>query len=137
MKALCVKQPWAQLIVDGYKDVENRTWQTAYRGPILICASKKPDYAFTDILAEWNRIYNLALTPKDFPLGGVVGQATLIDIVTDSDSDWFDPGAFGWVLGNAAMYEFMPVKGRLGLFDLELPHEPKRLRRRGFFDIRD
>ncbi len=26
MKALSIRQPWAWLIVNGYKDVENRTW---------------------------------------------------------------------------------------------------------------
>jgi hypothetical protein len=30
--ALSVRQPWAWLIVNGYKDVENRSWTTHYRG---------------------------------------------------------------------------------------------------------
>lgn len=38
MKAISIHQPWAWLIVEGYKDIENRTWLTAYRGPVLIHA---------------------------------------------------------------------------------------------------
>jgi len=44
LRALSVWQPWAWLIVRGYKDIENRTWQTGYRGTILIHAPKKFDY---------------------------------------------------------------------------------------------
>ena len=40
MKALSIKQPWAWLIVNGYKDIENRTWKTNYRGTFLVHASK-------------------------------------------------------------------------------------------------
>lgn len=35
MKALTIKQPWASLIVHGIKDIENRTWRTDYRGPVI------------------------------------------------------------------------------------------------------
>ena len=30
MKTLTIRQPYAFLIVNGYKTVENRTWRTAY-----------------------------------------------------------------------------------------------------------
>ena len=40
MKAISIKQPWAWLIISGYKTVENRKWYTAHRGDILIHASK-------------------------------------------------------------------------------------------------
>ena len=43
MKAISIRQPWAWLIVHGYKDVENRTWATKHRGPILIHAGKTLD----------------------------------------------------------------------------------------------
>jgi hypothetical protein len=39
MKTISIKSPWAQLICYGVKDVENRTWTTAYRGPLLIHTS--------------------------------------------------------------------------------------------------
>lgn len=39
MKMLSIKQPWASLICAGVRDVENRTWQTKYRGRLGIHAS--------------------------------------------------------------------------------------------------
>lgn len=36
VKVLTVKQPWASLIVHGIKDIENRSWQTNFRGRVLI-----------------------------------------------------------------------------------------------------
>lgn len=36
MKAITIRQPWASLIVHGIKDIENRSWQTNFRGRVLI-----------------------------------------------------------------------------------------------------
>jgi hypothetical protein len=36
--SLSIRQPWAWLIVQGHKPIENRTWPTTYRGPLLIHA---------------------------------------------------------------------------------------------------
>ena len=35
MKVIVVRQPWAWLIVNGFKDIENRSWMTRYRGSEL------------------------------------------------------------------------------------------------------
>ena len=43
MKALSIKQPWAWLIVNGFKDIENRTWRTKIRGEFLIHAGIEAD----------------------------------------------------------------------------------------------
>ncbi len=32
MKGLTIKEPWASLIVNGYKKYEFRSWKTNYRG---------------------------------------------------------------------------------------------------------
>lgn len=40
MKALSIKQPFASMIQYDEKHIESRTWETLYRGPVLICASK-------------------------------------------------------------------------------------------------
>ncbi len=39
LRVLSLRQPWAWLIVNGYKDIENRSWRTNHRGPLLIHAS--------------------------------------------------------------------------------------------------
>ena len=38
MKVLTIKQPWAELIINGHKCYEFRSWKTKYRGKILIHA---------------------------------------------------------------------------------------------------
>jgi len=39
--ALSIRQPWAWLIVNGWKDIENREWSTRFRGRLLIHAGKQ------------------------------------------------------------------------------------------------
>ena len=43
MKVLTIRQPWASLIIHGYKKFEFRSWQTKYRGDLLIHAGKGID----------------------------------------------------------------------------------------------
>lgn len=45
MKAISVKQPWANLIASGVKTIETRWWYTRYRGWLLIVSSKQPRIA--------------------------------------------------------------------------------------------
>lgn len=44
MKALTISQPYASLIADGEKWIENRRWETKYRGPLAIHAGKGTQY---------------------------------------------------------------------------------------------
>ena len=39
MKALSLYQPWASLMAWGEKRIETRSWETLYRGDLLICAT--------------------------------------------------------------------------------------------------
>lgn len=114
MLALSIKQPWAFLIASGQKDIENRSWPTKYRGPILIHAGKVPDRNFSTI----------GLPPLDFigyrehqQTGGIIGIAEIVDCVTESDSPWFF-GKYGFVLKNARPVQFYPCRGQLGIFQV-------------------
>jgi len=121
MKALSIRQPWAWLIVNGFKPVENRDWPTRLRGRFLIHASKgmtRMEYADTREFAE-----GLGVTIPAFDeleRGGIVGAATLNDCVTEDDSPWFF-GDYGFVLDSAQPLTFIPFKGQLGFF--EIPDE--------------
>jgi hypothetical protein len=71
------------LIVNGYKDIEDRSWSTRYRGPLLIhAAAKKPN---TNFLREVERHFRIKL-PGVFELGGIVGITDVVDCVTESRS---------------------------------------------------
>jgi hypothetical protein len=48
LKVLSVKSPYSYLIVNGIKDVENRTWQTKYRGELCIHSSGKDEWDLND-----------------------------------------------------------------------------------------
>jgi hypothetical protein len=118
MKTLSIKQPWAWLIANGLKDIENRDWRypPKFRGPLLIHAGKRPtilDDRFIE-LCRRRRI----MIPDDLPLGGIVGQAEIVDVVTASSSPWFF-GPLGFVLRKARPLSFMPYKGQLGFFEVD------------------
>ena len=53
MKALTISQPFASMIASGDKFVENRTWETLYRGPLAIHAGKGTQYLPKKELAEY------------------------------------------------------------------------------------
>ena len=116
MKVLVVRQPWAWLIVNGFKDIENRSRRTEYSGPLLIQASAR--LPTKRKLAE-DRLYAKkrgADLPEGFETGGIVGMVHLKDWVTSSKSKWFE-GPIGWVLSKPKRLRFVPLKGQLGLFD--------------------
>jgi hypothetical protein len=116
VKVIVIRQPWAWLIVNGFKDIENRSWAPGYRGPLLIQASaRRPSK--TEM--EEFRMYALkrgVKLPEEFDLGGIVGRAWLDDCVSKSRSKWFH-GPVGWVLSKPKRLPFIPLKGQLGLFD--------------------
>ena len=114
MKALSIQQPWAWLIVQALKDIENRDWTTEYRGILLIHAGKQMDKHFP--WGQYDFDYQLPLT-KDFELGGIVGYATLQKVVTESASPWFR-GRYGFVLTQRRPVDLIPLRGQLGLFDV-------------------
>ncbi|MEE5085110.1 ASCH domain-containing protein [Pseudomonas syringae] len=123
MKALSIRQPWAWLIIYGGKDIENRTWNTKFRGRFLVHASagctKK----------QWAEAVSFALKagvikhPADVPpineleLGCIIGSVELADCVDTSDSPWY-MGHKGFVLTNPKPTAITPYKGRLGFFEV-------------------
>lgn len=120
MKALSINQPWAWLIVNGHKAVENRDWDTKYRGEFLIHAGKRIDYDAYDFLEAMDIDVP---TPNELPTGGIVGKARLINtvhirdkrLVCESDKPWFF-GEYGFMLDSAEPCDLKPCKGALGFF---------------------
>jgi len=115
MKALSVKQPWAWAIVHGYKDVENRDWDTKYRGEVLIHASKGFDMEGYDFIKQMLPDVDVP-KPEDFFRGGVVGSVEITDCVTAMDSEWFF-GKWGFTVTNAKTCVPRICKGALGFFE--------------------
>ena len=122
MKILSVRQPWAWLIVAGYKPVENRTWRTSYRGPLLIHASQAMEPEDFPMQREWIETCGLVI-PEDLPRGAIVGAATLTDVWDKQKFErpgirWFE-GPYGFKMEDAVEFaEPIPWRGQLGIRDI-------------------
>lgn len=119
VRVLSIKQPLAWAVVSGAKRVENRRWETAYRGPVLIHASAA---ACGQADLDWLRTSFRLIAPKreDIERGCIVGVVNLVDIVTRKRAKrygrWFT-GKYGWVLRDAVtLLKPVKVKSQLGLY---------------------
>ena len=72
MKAITMKQPWATLIAEGYKEYEFRTWKTKYRGDIYIHAGKGIDKEAMKRFSHLNLKYEY---------GAIIAKAKIKDCI--------------------------------------------------------
>lgn len=122
-KALSIRQPWAYLLAQGLKDIENRTWSTLYRGPLLIHAGQGMSAdEYRDCCRLAARIGIQIPGFSTFDRGGIIGIANLVDCVMAHDSPWFF-GPYGFVLADARPLPFYECRGQLGLFEVDIPEE--------------
>lgn len=127
MKTLVIRQPWAYLIVSGHKVVENRSWNTAHRGPFLIQSSgafSNRDYQAAQEICDKLGIKLPA--KQDLALGCIVGRAELTHIVETSKDPFFF-GPKGWMLSKAIACKPRPIKGRLGFYESGLRISGKKV----------
>jgi hypothetical protein len=112
VKTLTVRQPWASLIVAGFKDVENRPRPIRYRGKLAIHAGLKVDCEAMEAFGH--------LIKGSLPLGAVIGSVDVVDCVSDSDSPWALSDRYHWILANPRRLK-RPVRatGKLGLWDFQ------------------
>lgn len=113
-----IRQPWAWLILNAGKDIENRDWRTDRRGRFLIHAGKgmtRSEYGNAAYTLEdaGSKIILPAFEMLD--RGGIVGSVELVDCVQRSESPWFF-GDYGFVLRDPKALPFVPFKGMLGFF---------------------
>jgi hypothetical protein len=114
--AISVRQPFAWLIVAGHKDIENRPWDPKHRGPVLIHASARFYDGFTpsNALRNWPDI----TPPDEWLLGGIIGEAEIVEVVTHHRSRWFT-GPHGLVLRNPRTLPYQMCYGRPGVFKVD------------------
>lgn len=125
MKVLSVKQPWAALLVNGIKDIENRTRRTTFRGRILIHASSaKMSGSIADYLnqsqtmAMMNSQVDVDKLRETLKTGHIIGSVEIYDCVKDDDSVWAENSVWNWKVRNPVLFN-KPIraKGKLGLWD--------------------
>ena len=127
MKCLSLKQPFADLVIDGKKTIELRGWNTKFRGTLLIQASMKPDVSACE---------RRKIDAKILVVGAIIGKVELYDVkeyknnkefVRDKEehlalNDISDYNyKYGFLLKNAVRFDKpMPLKGKLGIFDTDM-----------------
>jgi hypothetical protein len=96
LKAISIKQPYANQIISGEKTVEYRSWTTKHRGDLLICASKSPEI-------------------DGLPVGKSICIAELWRIELSANGE-----DFKWHLRNIRPVRQIPVRGMPGLFNVDI-----------------
>jgi hypothetical protein len=115
MKAISVKQPWAWALFHG-KPVENRTWETDYRGELLIHASKQWDKK--GFLWLRDNKYMVDSHVISFHIGCIIGKVTMTDCVISHPSPFFF-GPYGHIYKDSIEFKTpIPFKGKLKFFDV-------------------
>lgn len=121
-KALSIRQPFAWLIVNGFKNVENRKWSTLFRGRVFIHAGKAMDPGALEVreICVRRGIH----MPASFEMGGIVGMTNITGCVKAMESPWF-VGPYGFTLEDSNRLPFIPLKGALGFFNFNWQNPPK------------
>lgn len=126
--ALSIRQPWAHAIAMGWKDIENRKWNTSQRGLICIHASAYTKKNFEEDREEYLDVVHDAvrasphseltnIDESELSFGAIIGVARIVDVRRDHESPWFF-GKYGFVLADQQMLQTpIKVKGALGFFD--------------------
>ena len=131
-----MRPPWAWCIINlpgkSWKDVENRSRNSLHRGPLLIHASgtlTREDYSNARAYAR-----DVGLPYDAFPTfealaalrGQLLGAVRMVDVSAPGyepddrpSSPWRDPDSFGYHLTDRIALPHRPLKGRLGLFEVE------------------
>ncbi len=106
LKAISLKQPWANLIAEGKKTIETRKWKTHHRGDLVICSSQ---------------------SPKIEPYGKAICIVNLYDIKPMSKADEkkacckIYPKAYSWFLKDIRKIKNpFPIKGQLNIYNIEV-----------------
>ena len=122
MKAISVRQPWADLILKGKKTIDLRTNKVQYRGPLVIHASQ---------IIEKEACERFDIDSDKLTTGAVIGVVELVDVMEMGEEGYqqmreghlnhrkYKEGLFGWRFANP---KILPVpfsyKGKHGLFNV-------------------
>lgn len=106
MKALSIKQPWANMIMNGQKTIETRTWSTIYRGRLAIVSSRQPD--LPNMLS--GRLLCICELDDCRPM---------IELDEPAACCEFYEGAYAWVLSNIRKVVPVSIRGQMGLYQID------------------
>ena len=118
MRALSIRQPWAWLVVNGYKNIENRTWSTSFRGRIFVHAGQRMVPGDYPEQREYITQAGIVI-PCPLARGAIIGEVTITGCLSASDSPWYC-GPYGFILEDPVAYDApVPHRGQLGFFPVD------------------
>lgn len=106
MKAINIKTPHIQHIMAGKKTLEIRSWNTHYRGDVLLVCSRSP-------ASDW--------------AGMAVGIVRIEDVRLMREEDTgaacinFIPDHFAWILRDVRPIVQFAVRGKLSFYEVRMP----------------
>lgn len=130
MKVLSLTEPYATLILKGYKTIETRSWKTFYRGKLYIHASSTRIPAR---IRENKELFSM-VNPGETHPGYILCSCILSDCIEMTDefietvkknpneytSGIYEKGRYAWILKDiVALNKPIKAKGRLGIWELE------------------
>jgi hypothetical protein len=112
MRCISIRQPWALLVCAGVKLIENRTWDTQFRGVVAVHTG------------QFQKAVHL---PSDHPqrklfaFGAIIGTVEIYDVVPINEAsaeDWAE-GPYCFRLREGTLFSNpIPHKGRVGISQL-------------------
>ncbi len=127
MKCLSLKQPYADLLATGKKTIEIRKWNSHFRGPFLIHASKNVNN---------DACIKLGFDESNLAKGAIIGKALMFDVIKYTTFDSFlgdrqkhfsiediksnqSFKRYGFLVKDALKFkEEIPYLGKLGFFEV-------------------
>jgi hypothetical protein len=142
MKAISIWNPFALLIVSGFKIFETRTWPAprsviGQRIGIASTKSIRPEqrahFADEEFVRNYERL-GLPMDLSELPHGFMLGTAVVdsVELMTEEllaevsneeqSYGWWQEGYYAWRMADPVMFETpIPVRGAQGLYDWEAP----------------
>lgn len=138
-KIACITlhQPWASLVMAGFKKYETRAWKTKHRGLLYIHAGKFFDAWHREICQEEpfkslleKMGFGIPVDTEKLPKGCLIGSVMLEEVYASEDlepnlSEFdkglgdFSPGRYAWLLKNPQpLVVPIPASGKQALFYL-------------------
>ena len=105
-KAISLKQPFANWVCEGKKTIETRTWNTKYRGDLVICSSQNPK------IEPYGKALCIVEVYDTEPMRKKHEKMACCKLY---------PRAQAWYLRNIRpINPPIPIKGQLSIFDVKL-----------------
>ena len=124
MKVLTIKQPYASLIAEGYKEYEFRSWKSSYRGELYIHAGLGMD---KEAMKKFEYLH------LDYPQGKIIAKCNMVDCILIDDKMKkvlkeknqviyektinIDHTVYGFQLNSIKKIKPIPAKGKLSFWE--------------------